>query len=87
LDEKSPDEQCVSAAYLTVFGRPADGQELAASRQFLTKLRDESTTSVQSSADSPRGSEASEASAENELSVWASFVRSMISSNEFLFLD
>jgi hypothetical protein len=82
---KGTDRERVRAAYQEIFGRPVADEELKGALAFVTELRRSwgKTTDV-ALVGPARGSKKLTA---GDLPVWASFVRSMISSNEFLFID
>lgn len=64
----------VKWAYPRIFGRPADAADLAKAAEFIAKLSSDHATA---------GCEA----ALCDQRVWASYVRAMLSSNAFLFVD
>ena len=74
LKEATDDRQRLQLAYAKVFGRPPDGEELQRASQYLEiKKRD----SAGAGASPEQRAEA----------LWASYLRGLLASNEFIFID
>lgn len=71
LDVTEDDDGRVRWAYQVLFGRPPSDRELERASRFLVQFRAQVENSDQN----------------QDLAVWSAYLRSMISSNEFLFIE
>lgn len=72
IEWSDSEEQCVSHAFVTALGRPACSEEVTEAIAFLSSYRNALAGA------SPE---------QNRLAAWSAFVRTLLTRNEFLFVD